>query len=201
MIFTNPVFLRSCWTVTENDNKVIAFAGRSNVGKSSVINTLCNGRFARVAKKPGRTRMINLFKLNSGALLADLPGYGYASVSYTESAQWHEKISIFLCSQSLSLVVVVIDCRRGIGEKDEILLSIIKHVPLLVLLNKSDKLGRSKFRQCMDDTRLRLTDHAAPLIVLPFSALKKTGVEDAQQAIEQLLYKLAARANNKNNGD
>ncbi|MBE8158718.1 MAG: ribosome biogenesis GTP-binding protein YsxC, partial [Betaproteobacteria bacterium] len=160
--------------------------GRSNAGKSSALNALCGGRFARAAKAPGRTRMINLFQLRGGNVLADLPGYGYAKVARAEQKMWGEKISLFLREPEVGGVVLVADARRGLMENDFSLLALAAHLPALVLLNKSDKLNRADMRQCAEKTRRALGDFSQ-IAVLPFSALKKTGTAEARAAVAALL--------------
>lgn len=183
--FRNPVFLRAGWTAGKiaPDARIIAFAGRSNAGKSSVLNALCGGRFARAAKTPGRTRMINLFQLRGGHLLADLPGYGYAKVSRPEQNVWRDKIPRFLRGPKIGGVVLVADARRGLLENDFALLSLAQNAPALVLLNKSDKLNRAEMRRCADNTRRALDAFSVNIAAQPFSALKKTGAKEARAAI------------------
>lgn len=187
--FQNPQFLRSTWSTEgiDGEARVVAFAGRSNAGKSSVLNALCGGRFARTARLPGRTRAINLFALHSGQLLADLPGYGYAAVARDEQRQWGPKLVRFLQSPHLHGVVLVVDCRRGLLEKDEALLALVAHVPTLVLMNKIDKLGRAALRQCLSATQVRLQQLSPSAQVQAFSATQKTGVPEAQKTIGQLM--------------
>lgn len=165
----------------------IVFAGRSNSGKSSAINALCGGRYARVAKTPGRTRLINLFRLGGGnpaATLADLPGYGYAVASKSERRGWEARITRFLRRADIRCLVLVADCRRGIGELDRQLLSLCAptRTPVLLLLNKADKLSRQAQRAAAGEAGSAV---AAPVVL--FSALKKTGVAEAREFISGCL--------------
>jgi GTP-binding protein len=122
----------------------IAFVGRSNAGKSSLINALTNRKtLARVSHTPGRTREINFFKLGDGLMLADLPGYGYAKASKTMAAQWQELIFAYLRGRaSLRRVVLLIDARRGVGEQDEQVMTLLDEaaVSYSLVLTKIDKL-------------------------------------------------------------
>ena len=183
--FSNPQFVCSVGDNTAPQNlRYVVFAGRSNAGKSSVINALCGGRFARVAKTPGRTRLINIFRLSAPApaALADLPGYGYAAVSHREQSAWGRRLTKFLHTADIRCLVVVVDCRRGIGALDRQLFDLYAarsgRRAALVLLNKADKLSRREQRAALEDAR---TAAAAP--VLLFSALKKTGIAEAQAEI------------------
>ncbi len=182
MNFCNPRFLRSGWTAADAAPAVV-FAGRSNAGKSSALNALCGGRFARAAKAPGRTRMINLFELAGGRVFADLPGYGYAAVSRGERRLWGARITRFLRAPQIVGAVLVADCRRGLGERDAALLALADGLPALVLMNKIDKLNRDRARRCVVDAREQLAEYAPSARALPFSALKKDGVCEAREII------------------
>ncbi len=165
----------------------VAFAGRSNAGKSSAINTLVrHKRLAFVSKTPGRTQMINFFRLRGGALLADLPGYGYARVPASVRAHWGQVLSTYLQTrESLVGLVLIMDARHPMGELDRQMLDWFQPTgrPVHVLLTKSDKLARRAAMQTLGDTRRALaqwgTNHSAQL----FSSLKASGVEEAEQAI------------------
>ena len=154
----------------------VAFAGRSNSGKSSVINALCGGRFARVSGVPGSTQAIQLFAAGE-VWVADMPGYGYAARAKGQRQKWQNNAARFVNSARLLAVVTVVDCRRGIGELDADWLRLCLPVAgaSLLLLNKSDKLNRQQQQAAL--TRAR----AAPVgEARLFSALKKSGVEEAR---------------------
>ncbi|MFH1075591.1 MAG: ribosome biogenesis GTP-binding protein YihA/YsxC [Pseudomonadota bacterium] len=125
----------------------IAFAGRSNVGKSSLINRLTNHkRLAQTSNTPGRTRCINFFLLNNSFHLVDLPGYGYAKVSAHEQSKWQPMIENYLTGRlTLRVIVVVLDIRRTPSDKDHQLLSWLNFYNLrsIIVLTKSDKVSRS----------------------------------------------------------
>ena len=185
MIFSNPQFLCSTWRAPEAPDGVplVVFAGRSNAGKSSVINALCGGRFARVSRDPGRTRMINLFQLAGGAVLADLPGYGYAKISHTERASWAAPVDRFLRSPKICGMVIIVDCRRGLGNLDLLLLDGFVARPVLVILSKADKINREKLILAQREAEKTLSELSPSAVVLPFSATKKTGVDKARAVL------------------
>jgi GTP-binding protein len=174
----------------------LAFAGRSNVGKSSAINALANRkRLAFVSKTPGRTQTINFFDLGGSARLVDLPGYGYARVPQEVRAQWDQLVGGYLGSrQSLAGIVVLMDARRPFTPHDEHLLQWLRPSGrrLLVLLSKCDQLPRSErisqLRQA--GAQLQGTDPGAGIQL--FSSLSGEGVEQARALLEDWLR--AARA-------
>lgn len=170
----------------EHDVPEIAFVGRSNAGKSTAINTLTQQkRLAFASKTPGRTQAINLFALGrqgeTDAVLADLPGYGYAAVPKADKYRWQEVMANYLITRpNLIGVVMLIDPRHGLTELDEILLEVIRPrveqgLKFLVLLTKADKLNRSEQNKALSIARLQSGGGEARL----FSALKRQGVEEA----------------------
>lgn len=170
----------------------IAFVGRSNAGKSTCINTLTQQRqLAFASKKPGRTQHINLFALgkqgNTDAVLADLPGYGYAAVSRSDKLRWQQVMLNYLVSrESLTAIVLLCDPRLGLTELDDALLNAIRPrveagLKFLVLLTKADKLTRSEQAKVLSITRLQ----AGGGEVRMFSALKKQGVDEVAQLLWQ----------------
>lgn len=157
---------------------IIVFAGRSNAGKSSVLNALCGARSARVSGVPGSTRAIQLFHLGD-VILADLPGYGYAARPGSRE-NWRRQITRFLATAHLFCLVTIVDSRRGIGPLDEIWLRLCEPppAPMLLLLNKIDKLNRQQEKNAVAAATAQTAAH-----VLPFSATKKTGAEAARRFI------------------
>ena len=164
----------------------IAFVGRSNAGKSTAINTLTQQtQLAYASKKPGRTQHINLFALgrqgSTDAVLADLPGYGYAAVPLADKQRWQRVMANYLVSRpNLAGIVMLADPRHGLKELDELLLEVIRPrveqgLPFLILLTKADKLNRTEQNKALQITRLQ----AGGGTVMLFSALKRQGVEDA----------------------
>src|SRR5215212_8719391 len=125
----------------------IAFSGRSNVGKSSLLNTLVRRKsFARVSRTPGRTREINFFRINNGFVLVDLPGYGYARISKEKKAEWRPMIESYLRrTTQLRGIVLLLDIRRDPSEDDRAMLDFLAEteVPTIVALTKTDKLSKA----------------------------------------------------------
>ena len=177
----------------------IAFVGRSNAGKSTSINTLTQQKqLAFASKKPGRTQHINLFSLGkqgvTDAVLADLPGYGYAAVSRSDKERWQRVMLNYLMErESLTAVVLLCDPRLGLTELDEALLDALRPrveqgLKFLVLLTKADKLTRSEGAKVLGITRLQAGGGEVRL----FSALKKQGVEDVARLLWDWTHSPAA---------
>ena len=163
----------------------IAFVGRSNAGKSTCINTLTQQkRLAFASKTPGRTQSINLFSLGkqgqTDAVLADLPGYGYAAVPKADKLRWQQVMANYLVTrENLRAVVLLVDPRQGVTELDDILLEVIRPrveqgLKFLLLLTKADKLNRAEAAKALSIARLQAGGGEVKL----FSALKKQGVEE-----------------------
>ena len=170
----------------------IAFVGRSNAGKSTCINTLTQQKqLAFASKKPGRTQHINLFSLGKqgvmDAVLADLPGYGYAAVSRSDKVRWQQVMVNYLVSRpGLTGIVLLCDPRLGLTELDEALLEVVRArveegLKFLIVLTKADKLTRAEQAKVLSITRL----HAGGGEVKMFSALKKQGVDEVAQLLWQ----------------
>ena len=178
----------------------IAFVGRSNAGKSTAINTLAqHKRLAFASRTPGRTQLINLFALGPreapDALLADLPGYGYAAVARTAKRVWQEVMADYLAQRrSLAGIVLLVDARHGLTQLDEQLLEFVAprvttgEVRLLLLLTKADKLSRREAQAALAQAQQTLGAYAteqADIGVTLFSALSRQGLEDAALALRQ----------------
>lgn len=165
----------------------IAFAGRSNAGKSSAINTLADHtRLAYVSKTPGRTQLINLFRLRCGAALVDLPGYGYADVPVAVRRQWQGLLEHYLTHrQALVGMVLIMDARRPLTELDRQMINWFGPTgkPIHCLLTKSDKLTRQEQARVLREVRAELDAIGSPITVQLFSSLKKAGVEEAEKVI------------------
>ncbi len=173
----------------------IAFAGRSNAGKSSAINALARQtRLAYASRTPGRTREINFFRLRSGALIADLPGYGYAAVPRALKEAWQEFLWTYVTTRSTLIgLVVVVDARHGLKPLDmDVLAAFVPSGrPLLVLATKSDKLNQAERRAAVRAIEAQLRDafavHAATATVVTFSATSRQGVEEADTVLARWL--------------
>jgi GTP-binding protein len=166
----------------------VAIAGRSNSGKSSALNAIVRRRaLARTSRTPGRTQAVNLFEIAPGRRLVDLPGYGHARVPDAVKAQWSRLMeSYFAGRRSLAGLIIVVDARRGFGERDEAMLryAAARGIPSHVLLTKSDKLGRNEARQALAIARRSLGERAGAQL---FSAETGEGVDAAQAALEEML--------------
>ena len=162
----------------QDDVPEAAFAGRSNAGKSSVLNTICgNRRMAKVSKTPGRTQLLNLFDLRQGGRLVDLPGYGYAKAGKAAQAGWQKSVNDYLSFRdNLAGVVLVTDIRHPGQPFDEELIewSRASELPLHVLLNKADKLSNSARSKALRSFKSRHQGNPH-LSVQTFSALKGSG--------------------------
>jgi GTP-binding protein len=165
----------------------IAFAGRSNAGKSSAINTLVgHTRLAFVSKTPGRTQLINVFRLRGGAALVDLPGYGYADVPDQVRRQWPVLLETYLSRrQALVGLVMIMDARRPLTELDRQMLNWFGPTgkPIHCLLTKADKLSRQEQTRTLRAVRDEVAGAGSPITVQLFSSLKKTGSEEAEGII------------------
>ena len=173
----------------------VAFVGRSNAGKSTCINTLTQQkRLAFASKTPGRTQSINLFSLGkqgvTDAVLADLPGYGYAAVPKQDKLRWQQVMANYLVTrENLAGIVLLCDPRHGLTELDEILLEVIRPrvedgLKFLVLLTKSDKLNRAEATKALSIARLQAGGGEVKL----FSALKKQGVGEAAELLSRWVH-------------
>jgi GTP-binding protein len=165
----------------------VAFAGRSNAGKSSAINTLCDHvRLAFVSKTPGRTQLINFFRLRNGAVLVDLPGYGYAEVPEAVRLQWQGLLEDYLTTRpNLVGLVLIMDSRHPLKDRDKVMLGWFAPSgrPIHVLLTKSDKLTRTAQATTLAAVRKELEPLGAQVTVQLFSSLKKTGIEEAEAVV------------------
>jgi GTP-binding protein len=166
----------------------VAIAGRSNSGKSSALNAILRRRdLARTSKLPGRTQAVNLFEIEPGKRLVDLPGYGHARVPDAVKAAWARLMETYFASRaSLSGLLIVVDARRGIDDRDQAMLGYAsaRGVPSHVMLSKSDKLGRNEARQALAAARARLAGRAGAQL---FSATSGEGVDAAQAVLDEML--------------
>lgn len=167
----------------------VAFAGRSNVGKSSLLNTLVRRKsFARVSRTPGRTREINFFRINGGFVFVDLPGYGYARISKEKKSEWKPMIESYLRrTTQLRGIVLLLDIRRDPSDDDRAMLDFLAEVevPTIVVLTKKDKLSKAgAVEQAAEISRaLALPSEQ----VIPFSAQTGDGRLELLEAITELI--------------
>ncbi len=170
----------------------IAFAGRSNAGKSSALNALTrNSKLARTSKTPGRTRLINFFSLNQpDTRLVDLPGYGYAKVSREMQAEWQRHLADYLNQrQSLRAMTLIMDIRHPLSDFDQMMIEWCedRELPMLLLLTKADKLKSNPARQQVTQVRRALKEFQCVQHIQPFSALKNQGIDEAREKISAWL--------------
>ena len=162
----------------------VAFAGRSNAGKSSAINTLCNHkRLAFVSKMPGRTQHLNFFRVEEGRFLVDLPGYGFARAPKDQKHVWQALIGGYLAKRpQLAGLVLIMDSRHPLTELDRSLLDWFRPSgkPVHVLLSKSDKLSRGPAQQTLRQVRAELEAMGLNATAQLFSSLKRDGVDEAE---------------------
>lgn len=170
--------------------KEIAFAGRSNVGKSSLLNLITNRKkLARVSGSPGKTRTINFYIINDEFRVVDLPGYGYAKVSKSMSEGWGEMMETYLAGRpNLVKVIQLVDIRHAPSKQDVEMYNYLRHYGLdgIVVATKADKISRNQLPKHIKEIRqtLKLSQEDK---VIPVSALKKTGYEELLDVMESLL--------------
>lgn len=168
----------------------IAFAGRSNAGKSSAINTLTRqNSLARISKTPGRTQMLNFFEINERLRFVDLPGYGYAKVPLDVKQEWHKLMETYLLNRkSLCAIILVMDIRHPLTEFDWQMVEWCQHsaLPLHILLTKADKLTYGAGKNTLLQVQRELKGFNMPMSIQLFSSLKKIGVDEVHQALDKL---------------
>ncbi|MBE5785482.1 MAG: YihA family ribosome biogenesis GTP-binding protein [Clostridiales bacterium] len=165
----------------------IAMVGKSNVGKSSLINSLCNNfKLARISASPGKTRLINFFRINDAFHLVDLPGYGFAKAPKTEKEKWGQLMENYLSSGRLTHIFMLIDIRHAPTAEDKQMFEWIIYygVPFTLIATKSDKLARSK-RQQAANTAAKLL--GAPPYAIPYSSENAEGREEVLKRIGAIL--------------
>lgn len=189
--YSRARFLKSAGsgsTFGDDSGYEVAIAGRSNSGKSSALNAIVGRRdLARTSKTPGRTQAVNLFELEPGRRLVDLPGYGHANVPAAVRAAWGRLMNAYFAQRrSLAGLLVVVDARRGVQASDEAMLDFAaaRGLPAHLLLTKSDKLKRSEAKQALAAAREALGKRANAQL---FSAESGEGVDAAQAALEAML--------------
>jgi len=193
-ILNNAVFLKSAPTLAQCPPEAgyeVAFAGRSNSGKSSAINTLTNQKkLARTSKTPGRTQLINFFSMDDDVKLVDLPGYGYAQVPEAVKKKWQAHMSEYLekrvCLQGL---ILVMDIRHPLKPFDIMMLEWSTHnqMPVHILLSKADKLKKGPAKNSLLKVQKEIKAYGTHISAQIFSSLKRTGTEQAHEVLGQWL--------------
>lgn len=181
----------------KNEGVEIAFAGKSNVGKSSLINGLLNRKaLARTSSQPGKTQTINFYKINQRFYFVDLPGYGYAKVSASEREKWGKMIENYLhTSEKLALVFLLIDIRHEPSANDKMMYDWILHNGFtpVIIATKADKIKRSQLQKQIKIIRTKLEMQAEDAL-FPFSALSKQGKEEILDYIESIVEEAEAQS-------
>lgn len=183
--YTTATFLKSAARVDQlppDEGFEVAFAGRSNAGKSSALNCLTSIKsLARTSKTPGRTQLINLFSLDEFRRLVDLPGYGYAKVALQVKQDWQKNLAHYLeVRQCLRGLVLLMDSRHPLKELDQMMVNwaLDRQLPVHILLTKADKLSRSEVKNTVLKVRKHYQLMEEFITVQSFSSLKKEGVEE-----------------------
>ena len=173
------------------EGREVAFAGRSNAGKSSAINTLCDNKgLARTSKTPGRTRLVNFFELDEQRRIVDLPGYGFAKVPVAMKNEWQKLMTQYLSDQqALKGLVVIMDIRHPLNDYDWQMLEWCNHydLPVHVLLTKADKIKRGAQQNSKLKTQKQLKEAGINATVQTFSSLKKAGLDELVNRLDEWL--------------
>lgn len=176
----------------ENTLPEIAFAGKSNVGKSSLINALMNRKsFARTSSKPGKTQTINYYNINHAMYLVDLPGYGYTKIAESVKKQWGVMVEKYLhSSKQLNAVFLLIDIRHDPSDNDRMMYEWILHQGYepVIIATKLDKLKKSQVQKHVQAIRMGL-NLKSDAVIFPFSALNKQGREEIWEYMDTILAK------------
>lgn len=176
--------------IPPSDLPEIVFAGRSNVGKSSMLNRIFNRKnLARVSSMPGKTITINFFKVED-VRIVDLPGYGYAKVAKGEKRRWAEMMEgYFQSPRNIKLVVQLVDMRHKPSEDDYIMMRFLRDagLPFIVAATKSDKLNKTQYKERVEGLRDELSEFGKELVIIPFSSEKGEGTDALKSYIESVL--------------
>ena len=189
--FRRTTFVTSAPDISKLPNDVgaeIAIIGRSNSGKSSSINAICDQKtLAKTSRTPGRTRLINLFKVNEGKYLVDSPGYGYAQVPEQMKRQWQKAMTDYLQQRKcLCGLVVTMDIRTPLRDHDRMIIdwSIAANLPCLILLTKADKFGVNKRKEMVGEVKTQLSEFGGNFTIIAFSALRKIGIDETRNVLK-----------------
>jgi len=188
--FAQSHFLQSAWKLSDlvaDEGAEVAFAGRSNAGKSSAINRLVQQKsLCKTSKTPGRTQLINFFGIRDDLRLVDLPGYGYAKVPKKMRQHWDVVLSSYLHErQSLVGLVIVVDIRRGLSEMDTGLMQLVEDLPVHLLLSKADKLKNAAKAAAIRDVEQQIAPYRHEYITLQsYSATTGEGVDELRNHLQ-----------------
>lgn len=191
-VYHQATFMLSASQVSEapeDQGKEVAFAGRSNAGKSSAINTLTRqNSLARISKTPGRTQLLNFFEIDEQRKFVDLPGYGYAKVPLEVKKKWHKMMEDYLHQRdALCGIILVTDVRHPLTDFDIQMIEWCEHsqLPLHMLLTKSDKLNYGAAKNTLLKVQKELQQREVDVTLQLFSSLKKKGIDDVHQVLDQ----------------
>lgn len=191
-IFKKAYFLLSAADVKQlppDQGIEVAIVGRSNAGKSSVLNRITGSRnLARVSKTPGRTQLLNVFVLDEARRLIDLPGYGFAKAPPSAKRIWQKAIDDYFNSrESLKGVVLVMDIRHPLKDSDMYMIDYCaeRHLPVHILLNKCDKLSNSAVADTLREVKKELSTETFPVTVQQFSVLKNIGIKELEAVLNE----------------
>jgi len=194
-MFDNQKFVASVFNVTELPKQAfpeVVLCGRSNVGKSSFINSLFNKKnLAKTSSTPGKTRSINYYQIDTNFYLVDLPGYGYGKASLSERKKWSKLIKdFFTTSSNIQLVIHLLDSRHEPSELDVKLNEMLREIslPYIILLNKSDKLRQSEFSKSVKITKKVFPELLLNENLFFFSSVKDTGNKEVKKILASLFY-------------
>ena len=189
MNFHNVHFLKSVAQIDQRprpSRPEIAVIGRSNVGKSSLINTIFNRKnVAKVSSTPGKTRLINYFSIDNKLYFVDLPGYGYAKLAKQRRSEWQTVIESYLKDNpDLKVVLLLIDSRHDIMDSDKIMIDWLNHykIPYILILTKSDKISNNRYHTMRNNLRKKYPDQ----VILRFSSKNRNGKDDILKILEQI---------------
>jgi GTP-binding protein len=192
-VYHQATFIKSSPNLTTtpvDTGQEVAFAGRSNAGKSSAINALTRqNNLARTSKTPGRTQMLNFFAITETQRFVDLPGYGYARVPEAVKAQWHALMEDYLGQrESLCGIILVMDVRHPLTDFDWQMIQWcqLNHIAMHLLLTKADKLAFGAAKNTLLQVQRAAKNFTVPVTAQLFSALKKTGIDEVHAALDKL---------------
>ena len=177
-----------CKDLPEDRGYEVAFAGRSNAGKSSALNALTNRKnLAKTSSKPGKTQHINLFRLDKSRILVDLPGYGFSKVNRAEKARWQGELTKYLAErQCLKGIVLVMDIRHPLTELDRTMIEFAESTnrDIHIILSKSDKLKRGKIAATVLKVKKQLKEFSIEITMQPFSSENGNGLKELRQKLD-----------------
>lgn len=194
MNYNQTTFFKSAQKISQlpPESKVeVAFAGRSNSGKSSALNAITQIKgLAKTSKTPGRTQLLNFFQVQDDRFLVDLPGYGYAKVSHSIQKEWEKALTKYVeTRQELRGVILIMDIRHPLKEYDEQMIEWLtsKNIPVHILLSKSDKLNRGPGMNVLQQVKQALEPYGDLVSVQLFSAMNGQGLDEARQQLDAWL--------------